>query len=329
MSIIPRARRGRRGKTMAGNAPANCVAERSPGDEELAIRGWELLNRASIEALRGRESLCRGAAAQAGILGESIGLAIFDVAAEHVLGLLELSIGNLPVAAWHLSRCERIARALQLGDPHLVRFEPDLVEVLVATGRRGKAHSVAAALDARARSYRCTWALVAAARCRGLLADDSTFRIAFTIALELAETEGNPFERARTELCFGERLRRARRRAEARDHLSRALDTFRAIGATRWAERAVRELEASSPVARRRGDPSNIDDLTPQEQQTARILAQGATIREAATSLFLSPKTVEAHLGRAYRKLGVHNRAQLVAALARDASIERNERGNF
>ena len=89
------------------------------------------------------------------------------------------------------------------------------------------------------------------------------------------------------------------------------------MGAAPWSDRAARELQATSSTARRRGDPSNTDDLTPQEQQVVRFVAEGATIRETATRMFLSPKTVEAHLGRAYRKLGVHNRAQLAIALAR------------
>ena len=90
------------------------------------------------------------------------------------------------------------------------------------------------------------------------------------------------------------------------------------MGAAPWSIAPRESSRRPRRTARRRGDPSNIDDLTPQEQQVVRVVAQGATIREAATRMFLSPKTVEAHLGRAYRKLDVHNRAQLAMALARE-----------
>src|SRR5205085_7254141 len=132
---------------------------------------------------------------------------ILDVAADHVLGLLELSLRNLPVAAWHLARCEQMARTSRLLEPYVVRFEPDLVEVLVSLGHGAEARLVAASLDARVEHVRSTWSPVAAARCRGLLADENGFEAEFVSALALTADEGNPFECARTELCFGERLR--------------------------------------------------------------------------------------------------------------------------
>ena len=308
---------GQMGQPMAISDRPDHLAAGPCTNAQLAVQGWQLLNRAAVDAVRGRESSCRALAAEAGILGQRSGFVILDVATEHVLGLLELSIRNLPVAAWHLARCERIARTWRLLDPYVVRFEPDLVEVLVSLGRRSEAEFVAASLDARARRFRSPWASVAAARCRGLLAGESAFEAEFVRVLC---EDGSPFERARVELCFGERLRRAKRRTEARDHLARAHESFRCMGAAPWSDRAARELQATSSTARRRGDPSNSDDLTPQEQQVVRFVAEGATIRETATHMFLSPKTVEAHLGRAYRKLGVHNRAQLAIALARGES---------
>jgi DNA-binding CsgD family transcriptional regulator len=306
------------GQLMAISDRPICLAADPCSNAQLAVRGWQLVNRAAIDAVRGRESGCRANAAEAGVLGQRTGLVFLDVAADHVLGLLELSVGNLPVAAWHLARCERMANTVRMIDPYFVRFEPDLVEVLVSLGRRSEAWLISASLAARAKRFPSTWALAAVARCRGLLADEAVFEAEFLRALAFVSGDGNPFDLARTELCFGERLRRARRRAEARDYLSGALETFRRLGAGPWSDRAARELEATSRTTRRRGDPSNIDDLTPQEQQVVRVVAQGATLREAAARMFLSPKTVEAHLGRAYRKLNVHNRAQLATALARE-----------
>lgn len=153
-----------------------------------------------------------------------------------------------------------------------------------------------------------------------MLEGENAFDAKFISALALVSREGYPFEHARTELWFGERLRRARRRTEARGHLARGQDIFQAIGAAPWSDRAARELQATSMTSRRRGDPTSIDELTPQEHQVVQFVAGGATVREAATRMFLSPRTVEANLGRAYPKLGVHNRAQLAIALARKGS---------
>ena len=151
---------------------------------------------------------------------------------------------------------------------------------------------------------------------RALLSDDKSLDDTFVAALILHDDLPSEFERARTQLCYGERLRRARRRRDAREQLAPALDTFERLGARGWAQRARRELQATGITARRRNDTDAIDKLTPRELQVAQVIADGATVREAAARLIITPKTVEAHLGRVYRKLGVHNRAQLAKRLA-------------
>ena len=123
-----------------------------------------------------------------------------------------------------------------------------------------------------------------------------------------------PFELARTRLCYGERLRRAGRRIDARAQLREALGGFEALGAGRWAERARREL-AGTGQRLRRGPQRDRDRLTHQELQIARSVARGATNKEAAADLFLSPKTIETHLTRVYRKLGVRSRSELAVML--------------
>jgi len=121
------------------------------------------------------------------------------------------------------------------------------------------------------------------------------------------EALGAPFEIARTELCLGERLRRSRRRKEARTVLRSAIERFERLGAAPWAERANTELRASGETVRPGGVVAT-NELTPQELQVALAVAKGATNREAGAALFLSPKTVEAHLGRIYRKLDIRSR---------------------
>ncbi|WP_201447264.1 helix-turn-helix transcriptional regulator [Conexibacter woesei] len=135
-----------------------------------------------------------------------------------------------------------------------------------------------------------------------------------------------PFERARSELVLGERLRRARRRADARAPLTRALRAFEQIGAEPWAQRARTELRATggpagagagAAAAERQATP--VGELTPHELQVALLVAEGRTNRDVGSALFLSPKTIEHHLSAIYRKLGLRSRAQLAAAMAGQA----------
>ena len=148
-------------------------------------------------------------------------------------------------------------------------------------------------------------------RCRGLLADGPDADGHFEDALTLHGAGGRPFDAARTGLLYGEALRRRRRRAEARSHLRTALEAFERLGAAPWAERARAELRASGETARKR-DPSSRAQLTPQELQIARFVGQGATNREIAAQLFLSPRTVDHHLRNVFAKLGISSRAELI-----------------
>jgi DNA-binding CsgD family transcriptional regulator len=107
-----------------------------------------------------------------------------------------------------------------------------------------------------------------------------------------------------------------RRNIDAREPLNDALATFERLGARGWADRARRELHATGVTTRATGVDGTFDELTPQELRVVLTVADGATTREAANHLFLSPKTIEAHLSRAYRKLGVHNRAEMATKVA-------------
>jgi DNA-binding CsgD family transcriptional regulator len=130
-----------------------------------------------------------------------------------------------------------------------------------------------------------------------------------------AESPRTP-DRARTELAFGEWLRRNRRRVDAREHQRAALTLFEELGATPWAERAAQELRASGESARRR-DVSTATNLTAQERQVAALVQQGLSNRDAAARLFVSPRTVDFHLRNVFSKLGVASRGEL-AQLALD-----------
>jgi DNA-binding NarL/FixJ family response regulator len=132
----------------------------------------------------------------------------------------------------------------------------------------------------------------------------------FATALDLHDRVPTPFERARTNLAYGERLRRDGRRTDAREKLHIALQELERLGARPWAERARVELRASGQSVRT-PEARAMDELTPQELQVAALVAGGATNREAAAALFLSGKTIEFHLGNVYRKLGIRSRTQL------------------
>jgi DNA-binding CsgD family transcriptional regulator len=133
---------------------------------------------------------------------------------------------------------------------------------------------------------------------------------AYADAISLHGDGARPLDWARTELLFGEFLRRGRRRAEAREHLREALERFERLGARPWAERARAELRASGETARKR-DPSTLLQLTPQELQVARFVSEGLSNKEVAAQLFLSPRTIDAHLRSIFSKLGITSRMQL------------------
>jgi DNA-binding CsgD family transcriptional regulator len=118
------------------------------------------------------------------------------------------------------------------------------------------------------------------------------------------------FETARTNLAYGARLRRARRRVDARERLQDANQAFARLGAQRWVETAADELAATGITVAPRG-ATGLDLLTPRERQIVQLLVDGRTTREAAGALFLSPKTVEYHLRHVYTKLGITNRREL------------------
>jgi DNA-binding CsgD family transcriptional regulator len=153
-----------------------------------------------------------------------------------------------------------------------------------------------------------------ALRCRGLLAVEGSYHGEFERSLALHALDENIFATARTQLAYGERLRRSGRRIDARVQLNRALGVFERLEAVPWAERARSELRATGDRVRARG-PATREELTPQELQVAMLVTGGKTNREVGAQLFLSPKTIEWHLGHVYRKLGIRSRAQLARTL--------------
>jgi DNA-binding CsgD family transcriptional regulator/tetratricopeptide (TPR) repeat protein len=267
---------------------------------------------AFVAAHQGRAADCEAAAAQARAIGERLGLTSTLACAEQARGFLALGEGDAPRAVRHLTRAREHTQRFGSRDPSFLYTGADLAEALSRAGQAGPAAALAEELAAGARQTGGAWAAAAAARCRALVGPDDELDALLATALAAHARVPLRFELARTHLCFGERLRRARRRAEGREHLVAAHETFTARGAPHWARRAEQELAAAG--GRRAAATTGAGSgLTPRERDVCRLVAGGATNAEAAAQLFLSARTVEHHLRMAYRKLGVRSRSELAA----------------
>ena len=285
----------------SANAREGVQLAREIGQHDLVAQQLVLL--ALIAALRGSEDECRSLAAESRELASARQLGIVLELAHWALALLELGLGRAEEA---LRRCREISSTLVVFWGGL-----DRIEAAIRAGEPETARAWLDVLEPWAESSASAWARAVSLHCRALLSDDEreSERL-FLEALDAHADASRPFEQARTELAYGEFLRRARRRVEARDHLRTALDSFETLGATLWAERARVELRASGQTARKR-DPSTRNTLTEQELQIARFVAEGRTNREVAAQLFLSPRTIDFHLRNVYRKLGITSRTAL------------------
>ena len=186
---------------------------------------------------------------------------------------------------------------------------PDKIEAAVRAGRPEIARAALPLFEAWATHSGARFAAPRLAGCRALLADGEEATQHFEEMLRLAD-DARPMDLARMRMHYGEHLRRERRRTDARAQFRTALATFEAFHAESLAERARAELRATGESARKR-DPSTIDQLTPQELQIARFVAEGLSNKEVAAQLFLSPRTIDAHLRKVFSKLGITSRTQL------------------
>jgi DNA-binding NarL/FixJ family response regulator len=198
------------------------------------------------------------------------------------------------------------------GGPGIRLAAIDRLEAAVRAGRPELAHVWADDMERFGTAVDADWALAVAAYGRALVATDDDAAREFERAVARADAGTHRFDAARIHLGYGEYLRRARRRVDARAHLRTALEVFEDLGALRWSTRAAQELRASGETARRR-DTSTATDLTAQERQVADLIRQGLSNRDAAARLFVSPRTVDFHLRNVFSKLGVTSRAELAA----------------
>ena len=284
---------------------------------QIGLMAHSLTALARVESALGRSEEAQAHGRESLEICRAMGGDAIRVYALAVLAFDDLVGGRVERAIELLDEATEVSDRLSMDEPALVQWAPDHVEALARAGHGERAAAALERFARQARATQRTWALAAAARCRGILADDD-FAAHFEEALRRHADDGQPFELARTRLAYAERLRRARQRAEARPFLTAALDTFERLGARPWADRARAELTATGGPSGPRPDRSRADELTPQELKIALLVAQGLTNREVAASLFLSPKTIEHHLSAIYRKLDVRSRTQLARLLAEE-----------
>ena len=263
-----------------------------------------------LAALRGREaeaiSLIDESRQDATRRGEGVGLSVLDWAQ----ALLYNGLGRYDEARAAALRVAEYPHDLSTSNWAMV----ELIEAAVRAGTPELAADARLRLAEMARVSGTDWALGIAARSEALLAEDQRAEELYVEAVDRLGRTRMAVDLARAHLLYGEWLRRKRRRLDARGQLRTAHDLFSDFGMEAFAERARVELEATGEHARSR-TVDTLGQLTPQEAQISRLVAQGHTNREIAAQLFISPSTVEYHLRKVFRKLGVKSRTQLANRL--------------
>jgi DNA-binding CsgD family transcriptional regulator len=265
-----------------------------------------------VEAHLGRADSARLEALEGLRVAEAAGEILLLIPNLSVLGFLELSLGRPAEADAYLSRAVELEQAMGVREPAYFRVVPDEVEALVALGRLDQAEALLAPFEEAGKDLGRAWTIATGARCRALvLAARGDLAGASAAADEAVRVHDHlplPFELGRTLLVRGAVERRAKRKRKARESLEQALQAFDELGAALWSQRSREELKrlggrASSPLA-----------LTQTEERVAKLVAEGRTNREIADALFVTVNTVEWHLSRIYRKLGVRSRSELAAS---------------
>jgi DNA-binding CsgD family transcriptional regulator len=289
------------------------------GQPGLLACGISMLAR--IDAARGERERCQAWVDKAQREVEPRGVGGVPVYGCAALGLSALSAGELSDAAEKLQRAWDLALRQGINNPNVFPIAGDLAEALARAEEFDRCTEILNWLDERAQATGLAYPHAAACRAQGIQATEpEDAQRLFAASLAALDKVGPiPFEQARTLLCSGEAMRRDRRAVAARAPLNRALAIFDGLGAQPWAARAKAELAASGlknqHATMAAAGPIRLKELSPQELQVARIAARGQNNIEVAAALFVSRKTVEAHLTRVYRKLGIRSRTQLARIL--------------
>ena len=300
------------GQWAVADGHVRAVIELADQLSDQQYRGIALYARSLLDAHRGRIADARAEAQEAVEISEAISDSLFGIQSRTVLGFIELSAGDPEAADRHLRPLPAWLVSHGWEEPTDFAWT-NAIEALLGIGELGIARSYVEDYVDRAERSASPWALATAARGRGLLAAAEGDLAAARAALDGALVEHAqmrcPFELGRTLLALGMVRRRARERRAARDACETALGVFDELGASLWADRARDELRRIS--GRRPGS----GQLTEMEERVASLAAQGLSNKEIASALYISVHTVEAHLTRTYRKLGIRSRAALAGRL--------------
>ena len=301
------------GEIVAGRF-AEADAYYAQADDFFAATGFPadgVINRALLLAWSGREGELRAAlAGMVNLTGSSRAGHMLKTGL-HALAVLDLGLGRYQSALDH-------ALTVFGDDPPAVGnlVLPLVVEAGVRTGHHETAVAALTRMAERAQAADTPWGLGLLARCRALMSTDQHAEARYRESVELLSQVPVALDLAHTRLLFGEWLRRRRRRVEARAHLRAAYQRFDSCGAAPFAERARAELLATGEHVRKR-TISAPSELTPQERQVAILAARGNTNAEIASRLFITVSTVEFHLNKVFRKLGISSRRQIASRLER------------
>ncbi|MAT06229.1 MAG: LuxR family transcriptional regulator [Acidimicrobiaceae bacterium] len=285
-------------------------------------RASELISEAeAITQITGAVPLRFGALSLTAARGQQTETLAIHAAAVHEAGArgngAEVALANLKLSVFHNGQGD-FAAALDAAEKSCESFEPphtnlglpELIEAAAGADQLERATAAVDELSRRARAAGTPWALGLAARSRALTSTGAAAEEHYREAIDVLGDCRMVSYLARTHLVYGEWLRRERRRQEAREHLRTAHELLSDMGAEGFAARAGQELRAIGEHPRAR-TARPTDALTDHELHVARLVATGATSREVGAQLFLSPRTIEAHLRSIFRKLDITSRRQL------------------
>jgi DNA-binding CsgD family transcriptional regulator len=296
------------------DAARACFAERSEisaATGNPGVVGTAGIAEAYELAWRGRETDARRVAAAVAGEATGAGRSAQGIWVQYCLAVLELGLGNYQAAL----QC--VLGAQDDDAPYSALVLPDLVEAGARCGKTELAEAALERLFERAPASGTPLALGLLARSRALLAGDDDAGPLYEQAIaHLKQCRAAP-QLARAYLVHGEWLRRQRRRRDAREQLRIAHDMFESMAAAAFAERTRAELLATGEHVPKRS-AETVTELTPQEAQIARLVSKGYSNRDIAAQLFLSPSTVDYHLRKVFRKVGVASRTQLACTMAAD-----------
>jgi DNA-binding CsgD family transcriptional regulator len=287
----------------------------------LAAETGESIWGAGAQALRAILAAVHGEPEVAAQLALEAERAVLSAGATHMLAYVQVARGLAALGEGrHANAYDELRRIFDPTDPahHVVPccwYVGELAEAAARSGHIDDARRYLAELEPLVEGTKSSWIRGAVLYAHAQLAGDRDAAVIYERALD-AHAVTWPFQRARLNLAYGSWLRRRRRVSESRAALRAARDAFDALDVAPWADRARHELRAAGEASPKRS-PAKWDQLSAQEMQIAAMAAEGLSNREIGQRLYLSHRTVGSHLYRAFPKLGVTSRSQLVAALAK------------